>query len=338
MGNRYNHLSVEERNDIQTGLNLRLSRRALARRLHRPPSTISREIHRSSGPSYDAARAGQQARGRRRRGPRKLASGSVLEHAVQAELQRGWSPEQIAGRLKQMHPQEPSERVSHETIYAYIYAQPRGELRKLLIGALRHAHKTRLPRSRGQDRRGRLRDMVSIHDRPLEVQGRQIAGHWEGDLIKGAGNASAVGTLVERKSRFVLLAKVDHPDAESVLEGFTRRLRTLPASLRKTLTYDQGREMARHLELAKRLHLRVYFADPHSPWQRPTNENTNGLLREYLPKGMDFSGLSQRYLTQVATALNTRPRKCLGFLTPEEVMSAEINHLTPMKACRHPGT
>jgi transposase, IS30 family len=225
-----------------------------------------------------------------------------------------------------MHPEEPSERVSHETIYAYIYAQPRGELRKLLIGALRQAHKTRLPRSRGQDRRGRLRDMVSIHDRPLEVQGRQVAGHWEGDLIKGAHNASAVGTLVERKSRFVLLAKVDRPDAESVLEGFTRRLRTLPASLRKTLTYDQGKEMARHQELAERLHLRVYFADPHSPWQRPTNENTNGLLREYLPKGMDFSALSQRYLTQVATALNTRPRKCLGFLTPEEVMSAEINH------------
>jgi IS30 family transposase len=328
MSNRFKQLSVEERNDIQAGLNLGLSRRGLARRLHRAPSTVSREVRRCGGPSYDAVRASQQAQGRRRRGPRKLAPGSVLEQAVQAELQRGWSPEQIAGRLKQMHPEEPSERVSHETIYAYIYAQPRGELRKLLIGALRQAHKKRLPRGRGQDRRGRLRDMVSIHDRPVEVQGRQVAGHWEGDLIKGAGNASAVGTLVERKSRFVLLAKVDHPDAESVLEGFTRRMRTLPASLRKTLTYDQGKEMARHQELAERLHLRVYFADPHSPWQRPTNENTNGLLREYLPKGMDFSGLSQRYLTQVATALNTRPRKCLGFLTPEEVMSAEINHLT----------
>ena len=265
MDNRYNHLSVEERNDIQTGLNLGLNRRALARRLHRPPSTISREIHRSSGPSYDAARASQEARARRRRGPRKLAPGSMLEQAVQAELQRGWSPEQIAGRLKQMHPDEPCERVSHETIYAYIYAQPRGELRKLLIGALRQAHKTRRPRSRGQDRRGRLRDMVSIHDRPVEVQGRQIAGHWEGNLIKGAGNASAVGTLVERKSRFVLLAKVDHPDAKSVLEGFTRRLRTLPASLRKTLTYDQGKEMARHQELAERLHLRVYSPTPTAP-------------------------------------------------------------------------
>jgi IS30 family transposase len=327
MGNRFNHLSVEERNGIQTGLNLGLSRRALAGWLHRAPSTISREIRRCRGPSYDAARAGQQARGRRRRGARKLAPGSALERVVQAGLGRGWSPEQIAGRLKQMHADAPSARVSHETIYAYIYAQPRGELRKLLIGALRQAHKARLPRSRGRDRRGRLRDMVSIHDRPPEALGRQVAGHWEGDLIKGAGNASAVGTLVERKSRFVLLAKVDGVDAESVLEGFTRRMRTLPRGLRQTLTYDQGREMARHQDLAKRLNLRVYFADPHSPWQRPTNENTNGLLREYLPKGMDLSGLSQRYLTQVATALNTRPRKCLGFLTPEEVMSSEINHL-----------
>jgi transposase, IS30 family len=227
-----------------------------------------------------------------------------------------------------MHPDAPSERVSHETIYAYIYAQPRGELRQLLIGALRQAHKTRLPRRRGQDRRGRLRDMVSIHERPAEVLGRQVPGHWEGDLLKGAGNASAVGTLVERKSRFLLLAKVDGTDAESVLDGFSRRMRTLPAGLRQTLTYDQGKEMARHLELAHRLRLRVYFADPHSPWQRPTNENTNGLLRQYLPKGSDFSAMSQRRLTQIATALNTRPRKCLGFFTPEEVMSNEISRVT----------
>jgi IS30 family transposase len=328
MGRRYKHLSAEERNGIQTGLNLGLSRRALARRLGRAPSTISREVRCGcSGPSYDAARAGQQARRRRWRGPRKLKAGSALEREVQAGLRRGWSPEQIAGKLKQMHPQEPAARVSHETIYAYIYAQPRGALRKLLIGALRQAHKARLPRSRGRDRRGRLRNMVSIHDRPPEALGRQVAGHWEGDLIKGARNASAVGTLVERKSRFVLLAKVDGLDAEAVLEGFTRRLRTLPVGLRKTLTYDQGREMARHQELAKRLNLRVYFADPHSPWQRPTNENTNGLLRQYLPKGMDLSSLSQRYLTQVATALNTRPRKCLGFATPEEVLAGEISQL-----------
>ena len=324
MGSSYNHLSVEERNAIQTGLNLGQSRRALARALGRAPSSVSREARRGGGPSYDAARAARQARARRRRGIRKLVPGSALEREVRAELQRGWSPEQIAGRLKRMHPDEPSERVSHETVYAYIYAQPRGELRQLLIGALRQAHKTRLPRSRGRDRRGRLRDMVSIRERPVEALGRQVAGHWEGDLLKGAGNASAVGTLVERKSRYVLLARVAGPDAESVLEGFTQRMRTLPPAVRSTLTYDQGKEMARHRELAQRLNIRVYFADPHSPWQRPTNENTNGLLRQYLPKGTDFSGLSQRYLTNIATALNTRPRKCLGFRTPQEVMTEEI--------------
>jgi IS30 family transposase len=154
-----------------------------------------------------------------------------------------------------------------------------------------------------------------------------VAGHWEGDLLNGAGIASAVGNLVERKSRFLLLAKVDAPDADPVLEGFTRCLRTLPTRLRQTLTYDQGKEMARHRELAARLHVRVYFVDPHSPWQRPTNEDTSGLLREYLPKGIDLSDLSQPDPTQIATALNTRPRNCLGFATPEEVLAREISQL-----------
>ena len=290
MSNRFKHLSVEERNEIQAGLNLGLGGRALARRLHRAPSSLSREIRRCGGPSYDAARASQEARARRRRGPLKLRPGSVLVEEVQTGLRQGWSPQQIAGRLSQMHPDEPSERVSHETIYAYIYAQPRGELRKLLIGALRQAHKTRLPRSRGQDRRGRLRDMVSIHDRPVEVQGRQVAGHWEGDLIKGAGNASAVGTLVERKSRFVLLAKVDRPDAESVLEGFTRRLRTLPASLRKTLTYDQGKEMARHQELAERLHCGSTSPTPTAPGSAPPTRTPTACCGSICPRAWTSPG------------------------------------------------
>lgn len=169
--------------------------------------------------------------------------------------------------------------------------------------------------------------MVSIRERPIEALGRQVAGHWEGDLLKGAGNAGAVGTLVERKSRYVLLAKLDRTDATAVLDGFTRRLRTLPPAVRRTLAYDQVKEMARHRELAQRLNIRVSFADPHSPWQRPTNEHTNGLLRHYLPKGTDCSGLSQRHLTSIATALNTRPRKCLGFRTPQEIMTQELNAL-----------
>jgi IS30 family transposase len=328
MGTQYRQLTADDRNRIQTGLNKGLSRREIARGLDRWPSAVSREISRNrAGASYDAVSAEHRTWGRRRRGRRKLVIGTALLQEVHTGLLGGWSPEQIAGRLKQMHPDEPTERVSHETIYSYIYAQPRGALRKRLSAAWRPPQKTRGARSRGTDRRGRLRDMVSIHERPEEALGRQVPGHWEGDLIKGAGNASAVGTLVERKSRYVLLAKMDGTDAEAVLEGFTRRMRTLPSGVRKTLTYDQGREMARHQELARRLNIRVYFADPHSPWQRPSNENANGLIRQYLPKGMDLSSVSQRRLSQIAMALNTRPRKCLGFSTPEEVMSQEINQL-----------
>jgi len=333
MGACYGHLTTDDRNGIQRGLNAGVSRRGIAQALGRSPSTVSREICRGCwGGSYDAATGGAEARERRRRRRRKLFEGSALLGEVRRGLLQGWSPQQIAGRLKRMHPHDPQQRVSHETIYAYIYAEPRGELRKTLIGALRQSHKRRLSRARGQDRRGRLTDMVSIHERPTEVQGRQLPGHWEGDLLKGAGNRSAVGTLVERTARFTLLAKMEGTDAEAALAGFSRRLATLPASVRKTLTYDQGKEMARHQELARRLKIRVYFADPHSPWQRPTNENTNGLIRQYLPKGMDLSGLSQRQLTQIATALNTRPRKCLDFRTPEEVMAEQIKNLQPCVA------
>jgi len=328
MGKRYTQLTVEERNRIQRALNKGLKAAEIARQLGRSRSTLSRELRRgSSSDGYDALRGAQVARRRRRRGARKLIEGSALLGDVRYHLLHGWSPEQIAGRLKHEHPDDKARQVSHETIYAYIYAQPRGELRRVLISALRQAHKARLPRSRGTDRRGGLQDMTSIHERPPEVLGREVPGHWEGDLIKGAANRSGVGTLVERKSRYLLLARLDGIDAEAVLAGFSRRMKTLPAGVRKTLTYDQGKEMACHKVLAKRLHIRVYFADPHSPWQRPSNENTNGLVRQYLPKGMDLSGVSQRRLTEIATLLNSRPRKCLGFLTPEEVLSQEIKQL-----------
>ena len=242
-------------------------------------------------------------------------------------LERTWSPEQIAGRLRVEHPDDSSQRVCHETIYQHIYAHPAGELKKMLIDALRKGHQKRRPRSRGKDRRGGIRNMRSIREMPEEAQSREVPGHWEGDLIKGAFNGSAIGTLVDRSTRFVILAKVDDASAEAVLEGFTRRLRTLPKALRKTLTYDQGREMARHEELENRTHLLVYFADPHSPWQRPTNENTNGLLRQYFPKGTDLSQYSQQYLTKVADEMNNRPRKPLGFRTPAEVMAQKIRDL-----------
>jgi IS30 family transposase len=225
------------------------------------------------------------------------------------------------------YPEHKQWHVSHETIYQFIYAHPAGELRKTLIAGLRRGHSKRKPRTRGKDRRGGITNMRSIRERPEEAQAREVPGHWEGDLIKGAFNASAIGTLVDRSSRFVILARVEDATAEAILESFTRRLRTLPKSFRQTLTYDQGREMARHQELERNTGIRVYFADPHSPWQRPTNENTNGLLRQYFPKGTDLSEYSQRRLTQVAEELNNRPRKSLGFRTPAEVMAQQIRQL-----------
>jgi IS30 family transposase len=226
-----------------------------------------------------------------------------------------------------MYGEDRSQRVSHETIYLALYALPRGELRKELLAQLRQGHKTRRPRARGQDRRGGLSGMTSIHERPEEVGDRQVPGHWEGDLIKGAGNRSAVGTLVERKSRYVILARMRGTDAEAALQGFTRHFRRIPACVRKTLTYDQGKEMARHEELAKRVKIDVYFADPHSPWQRPSNENANGLIRQYLPKATDLSGVSQATLNAIARQLNDRPRKCLNYETPAEVFQREIMQL-----------
>ena len=206
---------------------------------------------------------------------------------------------------------------------------PRGALRSALLAALRQARKARRPRARGIDRRGQIPNMTSMVERPAEVATRTVPGHWEGDLIKGARNGSAVGTLVERTTRLVLLARMEGTDARRAREGFTKTLRHVPALLRKTLTYDRGKEMAEHERLAERLNIRVFFADPYSPWQRGTNENTNGLLRQYLPKGTDLSGDTQRELNAIAHRLNTRPRKCLHFATPLEVY-AQLRHHSPV--------
>lgn len=329
MARKYRQLMPDQRNQIQRGLNQGMSIRGIARQLGRSPSTISREIQRGRvEETYDAVCAREEAQRRRRKGVRKLTEGSPLTLAVtHAILQRKWSPEQIAGRLRMDYPEDKQWHISHETIYQFIYAHPAGELRKALIAGLRRGHSKRKPRTRGKDRRGGITNMRSIRERPEEAQAREVPGHWEGDLIKGAFNASAIGTLVDRSSRFVILARVEDATAEAILESFTRRLRTLPKSFRQTLTYDQGREMARHQELERNTGIRVYFADPHSPWQRPTNENTNGLLRQYFPKGTDLSEYSQRRLTQVAEELNNRPRKSLGFRTPAEVMAQQIRQL-----------
>ncbi len=222
-----------------------------------------------------------------------------------------------------MNPDDPSLQVSHETIYTVLYAMPRGTLRTELVACLRQARKRRPPRARGEDRRGTIPNMTSIHRRPPEIDARVIPGHWEGDLIKGARNASSIGTLVERTTLFVTLVKMEDATAEAAVTGLGAVLNRIDAQRRLSMTYDQGREMAQHERLSEITGVAVYFADPHSPWQRGINENTNGLLRQYFPKGSDLSGFSQADLDAVAWQLNTRPRKSLDFRCPAELFMPE---------------
>jgi IS30 family transposase len=330
MGREYKQLSVEERCQIAVGLGQGLSRRAIARLLKRPSSTVIREINRNArAVAYVPQDAQERCRKRKPHPAKKLATNWKLWKEVQALMRKGWSPEQVAGKLKRMHPDTADMQVSHETIYAHIYAHPRGELRTELIKLLRKSRKTRKPRARGKDRRGQLQDITPIAQRPKDVETRAVPGHWEGDLIKGKGNRSSVGTLVERTSRYVILVKLEDATAATVHQGFVREMKDVPETLRLSLTYDRGKEMALHKRVASDLNLTVYFADPHAPWQRGSNENTNGLVREYLPKGSDLSVYSQAELNAIAEHLNTRPRKKLGFLTPDEVYRASLTGHIP---------
>ena len=342
MGGQYRQLGAEERGAIAVLRQGGYSASAIARKLDRARSTITREIkrhgiYRPGRPwgrrvpiGYEAerasVRAGQQRQRARR--PRKLRDGQWLWSVVQARLARYWSPQQIARTLRAEHPATPAWHVSHQTIYTAIYAMPRGGLKRCLARWLRRQRSQPKPRH-GPERRGRLPDLPSIHTRPSEVEDRILPGHWEGDLIIGARNASAIGTLVERTSRWVMVIKLDSASAEDVLEGYSRSFNALPEALRKTLTYDQGKEMALHRRLSQRTGLKIYFADPHSPWQRGMNENTNGLLRQYLPKGRDLSVFSQRQLNEIADSLNTRPRQTLNWRTPQAVFYQACNWAIP---------
>lgn len=327
----YTHMSVEERETLSLGLAQGYSLRTMATVLRRAPSTLSREYARNTprGP-YRACTAHilALARARQPRRPRKFLDPWLWQY-VRTHLTQGCSPEQIAGRLRREYPDDMGKHVSTETIDAALYVLPRGTLRSELLAARRQARKARRPRSRGTDRRGQIPHMTSIAERPADVATRTVPGHWEGDLLKGARNGSAVGTLVERTTRLVLLARTEGTDARSAYQGFTKKLRHVPAPLRNTLTYDRGKEMADHERLAQRLAIRIFFADPHSPWQRGTHENTNGLLRQYLSKGTDLSGYTPRELNVIAHRLNTRPRKCLNFAPPLEVY-AQLRHQSPV--------
>jgi IS30 family transposase len=319
-------LSLAEREEIAVGLAARLSCREIARRLGRPACTVSREIARNqlTGGRYRAVAADRMAQLRASR-PKvaKLAADGELREWVQDRLTQRWSPAEISATLAVEFPDRPEMRVSHETIYQSIYVQGRGALRRELASCLRTGRAMRRPKRRGDERRpGQIKDMIMISDRPAEVEDRAVPGHWEGDLIIGKDSRSAIGTLVERSTRFCLLLHLPtNHGAEAVRDAMLATITTLPAHLRRTMTWDQGKEMARHAEISLATGMDIYFCDPHSPWQRGSNENTNGLLRQYFPKGTSLSRHSRDHLDFVAAQLNGRPRKTLQWQIPTEALN-----------------
>lgn len=312
-------LTLSEREEISRGIASNYSIRAIAELIGRSPSTVSREINRNGGyDRYRAAEADQHAWDKSKRFKRcKLACNRTLRYKVERKLQQNWSPEQIAGWLKEEHPGDESNHVSHETIYRSLFVQARGVLKKGLMQHLRSKRTIRRSKqsSLKRDGLGSIANAVSIRERPASVEDRAVPGHWEGDLICGSSN-SYIATLVERHSRYVMLAKVKSRDTETVINALIKQSRKLPKELYKSLTWDRGKELADHRRFTLATDIDVYFCDPKSPWQRGSNENTNGLLRQYFPKRTDLSVHSQTELNRVARQLNERPRKTLGFRTP----------------------
>jgi IS30 family transposase len=341
------YLSLAEREEIMVGLAEKLSYREIARRLGRDPSTISREVRRNIASSrhrhtrdgrpitrYRATLAQTKAEDRARRPkPAKLAVNCRLRWRVQARLRLRWSPEQIARSLRRDFPDRPELWVSHETIYQSLYVQGRGALRRDLTRCLRTGRAIRRPQRRPHQRRSKIPDMIMISERPAEVADRAVPGHWEGDLILGTDNRSAIGTLVERSTRYVMLLHLPHGHtADHVQAAMTEVIATLPQHLWRSLTWDQGNEMARHRQITLAADLPIYFCDPHSPWQRGTNENTNGLLRQYFPKGTDLAKYSAEQLLDVAIQLNGRPRKTLDWRTPAEALNQLLSNPYPNRS------
>jgi IS30 family transposase len=320
-------LQLTEREEISRQLVSGATFAAIGRRLRRDKSTISREVGRNGGREHYRAMAGEQRAWQEGARPKRcrLARNGRLRRVVAQKLARDWSPEQIAGWLKVTYAKQPAMQVSHETIYQSLFIQGRGLLKKQLQ---RHLRRRRIMRRARQathagERRGDIVDAVSIRERPAAVEDRAVPGHWEGDLIAGAGN-SHVATLVERQSRYVVLVRVPGKDTAQVIRALTRQVLTLPQGLMASLTWDRGKELAAHKTFTVATDVQVYFCDPHSPWQRGSNENTNGLLRQYFPKGTDLSDFSQGQLNRIAHRLNTRPRKTLGFATPAAKLAAIV--------------
>jgi IS30 family transposase len=327
-------LSLDEREEISRSLAAGHSMRVIGRQIGRPASTVSREVGRNGGRELYRCELADAAAYQRAKRPKecKLAVQEALKQAVAGKLELKWSPEQISNWLPLAYPDEPEMRVSHETIYLTLFVQSRGALNRELQRCLRSGRAMRYPEAkRLSQQRGTLKDMVLISERPAEVEDRAVPGHWEGDLVFGV-RPSAVGTLVERHSRFLMLfALLDGYKAEQVRPALTRSIAGLPEHLRRTLTWDRGREMAEHVEFTVESGVQVYFCDPHSPWQRGSNENTNGLLRQYLGKADDLRKLTQADLDLIADEINGRPRKTLAWLTPAQALQKHLE-LAPTAA------
>lgn len=330
MKNKYHRLTLEEREEISNGLWAGETFTRIAERLGRDISTITREVGNNCKYKrcYRAVRTHQvvMTRRKRQKQPKKLEVNQALNEYVLEKLKLRWSPEEIAKRLKVDYPEDMTMKISHESIYTYLYCLPKGELKKELIRCLRRERNLRRKRKNSHERRGGIADAISISERPVEVAGRTVPGHWEGDLVMGKNHASAIGTLVERTTRYTLLVPLEAKDACSVRLAFARATKKIPRYLKKTLTYDRGKEMAEHKLFTKDTKIQVYFADPCSPWQRGTNENTNGLIRQFFPKGTDFKTVTKKEIRHVQDLLNDRPRKILDFYKPDEIFSKALIH------------
>ncbi len=327
---KYKRLNSFEREEISRMLAQNCSFNDIARFLNRRVSTISREINKSSGNKYiyRATRAQKRADrnlSRRKRDKRKLNANKKLKQYVYGKLRKKWSPTQIAEILKKDYPTDTTMRISPESIYTYLYVLPRGSLKKELLSYLRQNRKRRHKQTRGLKMERKIEDMLSIEERPKEVEDRIIPGHWEGDLIIGKNNRSALGTLVERTTRTTILIPVKSKGAFDVAKAFAKEVKKLPLQMKLSMTYDQGREMAQHKLFTDITGIKVYFAHPRSPWERGTNENTNGLIRQFFPKGTDFNKVSRYEVKKAQNLLNGRPRKALNFQNPYEVFNKLIS-------------
>ena len=329
----YRRLTNSEREDISRSLASGAKQADIARDLKRHPSTISREIRKNSGTTqyraFSARQYAKRAASSRRFGKSRLAQEDTLRAMVITRVRERWSPREIVETLAKEYPADTRMHISHEAIYRYIYVLPRGSLKQSLIEGLRQerAYRRKKKHSNHAEARGKIADMLSIDERPQEVANRTIPGHWEGDLIMGKYKRTALGTLVERVTRYTLLVPLIAKDAASVRRAYTKALGTLPKEIAKTLTYDQGKEMSEHKQFTIDTGIQVYFAHPGSPWERGTNENTNGLIRQYFPKGTEFDKVPLREIKRVQRQLNDRPRAVLGFNKPHEV----INRLVALK-------